>query len=49
MNNLRTVTRLGVDKFISKSMEAEVFFSAYELANTLRLGRKKSIISPSLI
>lgn len=37
MNNLRTVTRLGVDKFISSSTVANSIAAAYELANTLCL------------
>ena len=37
MNNLRTVTRLGVDKFTSSSVIANTIATACELANTLRL------------
>lgn len=36
-NNLRTVTRLGVDKFTSRSVVASTIATACELANTLRL------------
>jgi len=37
MNNLRTVTRLGVDKFTSRSVIAEPIAAACELVDTLRL------------
>lgn len=37
MNNLQTVTRLGVDKFTSNSVVANTIAAACELANTLRL------------
>jgi hypothetical protein len=37
MNNLRTVTRLGVDKFTSRGLQVKVCVGACELANTLRL------------
>jgi hypothetical protein len=46
MNNLRTVTRLGVDKFISSTVVADTAATAYELANTLRLKQRKKIIYP---
>lgn len=36
MNNLRTVTGLGVDKFTSTGMQAKICVDACELANTLR-------------
>ena len=38
MNNLRTVTRLGVDKFISSIAGSKIVMDAYELAYTLRRG-----------
>lgn len=41
MNNLRTVTRLGVDKFTSSSVVANTIVAACELANTLRLGTEE--------
>jgi len=37
MNNLQTVPRLGVDKFISSSIVVHSAATAYELINTLRL------------
>lgn len=37
MNNLRTVPRLGVDKFASMFAVPQVMLGACELANTLRL------------
>ncbi len=37
MNNLQTVPRLGVDKFISSFVLVNSTVAAYELVNTLRL------------
>ena len=49
MNNLRTVTRLGVDKFTSSSVVANTIAAACELANTLRLEAEEEeyYLSPS--
>jgi len=41
MNNLRTVSRLGVDKFTSSPVVANTAAAACELANTLRLEAKE--------
>ena len=41
MNNLQTVTRLGVDKFTSRGVVASSIAAACELANTLRLEAEK--------
>ena len=46
MNNLRTVARLGVDKFTSRGMLAQVCIAACELANTLRLEEEEENYIP---
>lgn len=41
LNNLRTVRRLGVDKFTSKIVQTNVLSSACELIDTLRLQKEE--------
>lgn len=46
MNKLRTVARLGVDKFTSRGFKATVYVAACELANTLRLEEEEEYYVP---
>ena len=47
MNNLRTVARLGVDKFTSRGTLEQASVDACELANTLRLEEEEEYYVPS--